>query len=217
MSRPGRRARPALAFLGLQLDLFVRPAPPPPLPAARVRRAVPSGPPLELDAGRWRWTRPWLESPHRARARRELEAVRAAFPELDGVVITVGLTRRRNILGLASLGREPAIWIRPRRIHRFALAHELVHLLQARALVPSGEKSADLWALARSPDHCDVAPFYLKVPRRLRGPRGELALGTATALHALAVRAIAERRGTTGRGAIRAFERAAADLSLPLP
>ena len=85
MSDLRRRARSALAFLGHQLDLFVRPAPPPPVPLApvrppRVRRTVPSGPPLDLDAGRWRWTRPWLESPHRARARRELEAVRAAFP-----------------------------------------------------------------------------------------------------------------------------------------
>ena len=205
-------ARAARAFLGAQLELFLRPAavpPPPPTPPAPRRARLEL---VEPDPSRWRWTRPWLESPHRARARRELEAVRAHFPELDGVAITVGLTKRRNVLGLASLGREPAIWIRPRRIHRFALAHEMVHLLQARGLVPGGEKAADLHALARSADYCDVAPFYLAVPRRLRGPKGQLVPGAAPVLHALAARAVAERRGKTARGAVRAFERAAAGV-----
>jgi hypothetical protein len=203
--------RAAFAFLGSQLDLFLRPAPAvPPAPAAPPRRRRP--PALDLvDDGRWRWTRPWLESPHRARARRELEAVRAHFPELDGVAITVGLTRRRGVLGLASLGAVPTIWIRPRRIHRFALAHELVHLLQARGLVPGGEKTADLYALARSAAYVDVAPFYLRLPRRLRGDRGALDPAVAARLHALAARAVRERRGKTARGAVRAFERAVAE------
>jgi hypothetical protein len=164
------------------------------------------------DAGRWRWTRPWLASPHRARARRELEAVRAHFPELEGTAIAVGLTARRGVLGLASLGEVPAIWIRARRIHRFALAHELVHLLQARGLVPGGEKAADLYALARSPMLVDVVPFYLRLPRGLGGPARALDPAVAVALHALASRAVAERRGKTARGAVRAFERAAATL-----
>ncbi len=85
---------------------------------------------------RWSFTRPWLVSPHLARARRELDGVRDHFPELDGVTVRVGLTKRRGVLGLASLGEEPLIWIRPRRFRRFAIAHELVHLLQARGLVP---------------------------------------------------------------------------------
>lgn len=197
------RLRAAVRFLGFQLELFVSPAasPPPTPPPA----------PLEVADARWRWTRPWLESPHRARARRELEAVRAHFPELDSVAITVGLTKRRGILGLASLGAVPTIWIRPRRIHRFALAHELVHLLQARGLVPGGEKAADLYALARSAVCIDVAPFYLRLPRRLKGEKGELAPEVAAALHALAVRMVRERRGKTARGAVRAFERAVAE------
>ncbi len=190
----GGRARAAFAFPAFQLELFVRPA----APAA--------------DADRWRWTRPWLESPHRARARRELDAVRAHFPELDGVAITVGLTRRRGILGLASLGAVPTIWIRPRRIHRFALAHELVHLLQARDLVPGGEKAADLYALARSAAYVDVAPFYLRLPRRLKGAKGELEPAVAATLHGLAARAVRERRGKSDCGPVRSFERAVAEV-----
>jgi len=210
------RGRSLLAFLGDQLDLFLRPqasAPPVAPVAPRVRPRSPVPIDTAHDAGRWRWTRPWLESPHRPRARRELDAVRAHFPELDGVTITIGMTRRRNVLGLAALDGDPAIWIRARRIHRFALAHEMVHLLQARGLVPGGEKAADLWALARTAAHCDVAPFYLKVPRELRtGPRGALAPAVAATLHALAARAVAERRGKTARGAVRAFELAAAEV-----
>jgi len=210
------RGRSLLAFLGDQLDLFLHPPAPAPRPpiAPPVRRPRPPVPiDIALDAGRWRWTRPWLESPHRPRARRELDLVRAHFPELDGVTITIGMTRRRNVLGLAALDGDPAIWIRARRIHRFALAHEMVHLLQARGLVPGGEKAADLWALARTAAHCDVAPFYLKVPRELRtGPRGALAPEVAATLHALAARAVAERRGKTARGAVRAFELAAAEV-----
>ena len=75
--------------------------------------------PAERDArGRWEFTRAWAGSPHIRRARRELDAVRDHFPELDDVTVRVGLTKRRNVLGLASLGATPMIWIRPRRIHR---------------------------------------------------------------------------------------------------
>ena len=203
------RLRAAFAFLGAQLELFVRPSPPPPLRPPRRRPVAPAG--AAADEGRWRWTRPWLESPHLPRARRELEAVRAHFPELDGVAITVGLTKRRGVLGLASLGAVPTIWIRPRRIHRFALAHELVHLLQARDLVPGGEKAADLYALARSAEYVDVAPFYLRLPRRLHGKKGALEPAVAATLHGMAARAVRERRGKTARGAVRAYERAVAE------
>ena len=199
--------RRAFRAVGLpQLDLFAAEpfpnAPPAPVLVPVPPRAMPG-----IDDGRWRWTRPWLESPHRRRARRELEAVRAHFPELDGVVITVGLTKRRNILGLASLGKDPEIWIRPRRIHRFALAHELVHLLQARDLVPGGEKTADLYALARSIDVIDVAPFYLKLPKRLTEPGALMPPPVARLLHEIAAHAVRERRGKTARGAVRVFER----------
>jgi hypothetical protein len=162
--------------------------------------------------GRWAFTRPWLGSPHLKRARRELDAVRDHFPELESVTVRVGLTKRRNVLGLASLGKVPMIWIRPRRIYRCAIAHELVHLLQARDLVPGGEKTCDLYTLARSPQLIDVAPFYLRVPKRFHDGTHERRLTpeAARVLHGLAVEALA---GRTARSAIHRFEtRARAEL-----
>ena len=155
--------------------------------------------------GRWSFTRPWQGSPHLKRARRELDAVRDHFPELEGVTVRVGLTKRRSVLGLASMGRDPMIWIRPRRIHRCAIAHELVHLLQARDLVPGGEKTCDLFALARAAELIDVAPFYLKVPKRFHDGThaGRVSREAAKVLHALAVEAL---DGRTARAAIRRFE-----------
>ena len=134
--------------------------------------------------------------------------MRAHFPELDGVTVRVGLTKRRGVLGLASLGEEAMIWIRPRRIRRFAIAHELVHLLQARGLVPGGEMCADLWALARASSYVDAAPFYLRLPRAYLVPGDSEVLreGAADSWHALAARAIERAAGArTGRGAIHWF------------
>ena len=147
--------------------------------------------------------------------------MRAHFPELDGVPVTIGMTKRRTVLGLASMGGEAALWIRPRIIHRLVIAHEFVHLLQARGLVPGGEKAADLYALARSPEVIDVAPFYLKVPRALQippptGRTPRLAPGVAERLHEEARRAIAASRGKTARGAVRRFEQALAEESRPM-
>jgi hypothetical protein len=82
----------------------------------------------------------------------------------------------------------------------------LVHLLQARGLVPGGEKAADLYALARTAAYVDIAPFYLRVPRRLQGPRGAVAPEVAAGLHELAAQAIAASPGKTATRAVRAFE-----------
>ena len=183
---PARRVRGRFAWP--QLELFVAPAP--------------------AKSARWDFTRPWLASPHLARARRELDLVRDHFPELEHVTVRVGLTKRRAVLGLASLGATPMIWIRPRRLHRFAIAHELTHLLQARGLVPGGEKTCDLFTLARSADYVDVAPFYLKVPPRFHGGGAERPVtpDAAAALQVLAAEAVA---GRSARAAIHRFERRA--------
>jgi len=194
--RRAATALPRRAGFWPQLELFVS------------ARPVAAPAPVSAAPVRWDFTRPWLVSPHLARARRTLDEVRAHFPELDDAVIRVGLTKRRTILGLASLGEVPMIWIRPRRILRFAIAHELTHLLQARGLVGGGEKTADLYALARSAAYVDVAPFYLKVPSAFVTPGRERALAPAEAhlLWTLAAEAIA---GRTPRSAIRHFERRA--------
>ncbi len=157
---------------------------------------------------RWRWTRPWLVSPHRARAERELELVRARFPELAETTVKVGLTKRRAILGLAAMGDEPCIWLRPRRLSRFVIAHEFVHLLHAKGLAPGGEKTADLLALTRGASLIDVAPSYLAVPAAFLLPGRDRRV-TPTGAERLCTLATLALAGRTARAAIRWFERAA--------
>ena len=200
-----------------QLELFGAPREPVRAPR-KPRRQGPAAPPVTANAGaaaagaRWEFTRPWLVSPHLPRAMRELDLVRDHFPELEGVTVRVGLTKRRSVLGLASIGETPMIWIRPRRIRRFAIAHELTHLLHARGLVPGGEKTCDLYTLARSHAYVDVAPFYLKVPPVFHdgGADCRVPPPAAQTLHALA------REATTGRSAraaIHRFERRAREAA----
>ena len=128
---------------------------------------------LALDLGplkpRWEYSRPALKSPHLKRIRERIEFARYFFPELEGITVRVGLARKPGVLGWGSLDPErPGIWIRPRRLEYFTIAHELTHLLQARKLVPRGERACDLWALARSPLLIDTAPGYLRLPRAFR-------------------------------------------------
>src|SRR5207249_3365804 len=115
-------------------------------PPRRLRGRVRSPRPLEqllMDFGparpRWTWSRLVQASPHRARIRERLEFVRRFFPELDELTIHVGLAQKRGVLGWGSLDPErPGVWVRPRRLASFTIAHEFTHLLQARGLVPMG-------------------------------------------------------------------------------
>src|SRR5215813_8637452 len=138
---------------------------------------------LDLGPARpaWTFSRLALRSPHLARIRERIEFVRGFFPELNG------------------------IWVRPRRLEHFTIAHELTHLLQARGLVPGGERACDLWALARSPLLVDHPPGYLAVPRFLRRPR-RLEPAEAQLLYAAARRAI-EARKAGDRRYLLGFER----------
>ncbi len=192
--------------------------------AAPPRRA-PTGPrkrrrrrpaPLEqlaMDLGperpRWRLSRLVERSPHRARVLERIEYVRRFYPELDGLSIRVGFAQKPGVLGWGSLDPErPGIWVRPRRLHLFTVAHELMHLLQARELVPRGERACDLFALARSPLLIDTAPSYLKLPRSLRRPT--LTESQSHALCLLAREALAAREAGDRRYLLR-FETAAAE------
>jgi hypothetical protein len=120
--------------------------------------ATPSAPDLDPTA-------PLMRHPS---CRRVLEAtrhVRTFFPELDGLTLKVGLTKAAA--GFASR-EEMWVWFNPYRLSLHTIAHELTHLLQNLGHVPRGEKSADLFALARHRTLVDDLPCYLSVPLSLR-------------------------------------------------
>jgi hypothetical protein len=165
-------------------------------PRPRRRRRVVALEQLSLELGparpRWSLSRPVLRSPHRLRIVERLEFARRFYPEFDDCTVRIGLAIKRGVLGWGSLDPEnPGVWVRPRRLETFTVAHEFTHLLQARGLVPMGERSCDLWALARSPLLIDHAPTYLKMPVRLR--HGRVDPADAQVLCELAREAIAAR------------------------
>src|SRR5258706_4539709 len=180
--------------------------------ATRQRRIVPLEQlAMDLGPGRPRWvcSRLVLRSPHRERILERLEFVRRFFPEIEGITVRDGLAQKRGILGWGSLDPEqPGIWLRPRKIDSFTVAHEFTHLLQARRLVPGGERACDLWALARSPLLIDKPPGYLRLPRDLR-LRHALEPWQPGMLHA-AARAALEARTRGDRRDLASFERGVA-------
>ncbi|HEY2954207.1 MAG TPA: hypothetical protein VGK89_03020 [Candidatus Eisenbacteria bacterium] len=171
-------------------------------PSAARRRARPLEQ-LALELGpaqpRWSFSRRVLASPHRARICERLEFVRRFYPELDRTTVRVGMALKRGVLGWGSLDPErPGVWVRPRRLDTFTIAHELTHLLQARGEVPHGERACDLWALARSPLLVDSPPGYLRLPhalaRRRRLTPRDAAFLSGIARAAVAARAAGDRR-----------------------
>jgi hypothetical protein len=175
----------------------------------RRRRAPRPLPQLAIDFApeppRWRFSRLVLRSPHRERIHERLQFVRGFFPELEGITVRVGLARKRGVLGWGSLDPEdPGVWVRPRRLEAFTIAHEFTHLLQARGLVPQGERACDLWALARSPLLVDAPPGYLRIPAELRRQR-VLSSRDAACLHRTARRAL-DARARGERGYLKYFE-----------
>jgi len=158
---------------------------------------------LAFDLGpecpRWSLSRLVQRSPHRERILERVEFVRRFFPELDGCTVRLGLARKPGVLGWGSLDPDqPGIWVRPKRLDYFTVAHEFTHLLQARRLVPAGERQCDLYALARSPLVVDAPPSYLKLPRSLRAKRrltvSQSAFLCDAARRALAAKDAGERR-----------------------
>ena len=153
----------------------------------------------------WRFSRLVLRSRHFERILERLEFVRPFFPELGALTIRVGLVLKPGILGWGSLDPDdPGVWVRPRRLDFFTLAHEFTHLLQARELVPRGERACDLFALARSALLVDHPPGYVKIPAPLRHLR-RLEVEHGNLLHRAACRAV-EARARGDRRYIRNFE-----------
>jgi len=93
------------------------------------------------------------------------------FPELDATDFELDLLAPSSrLLGLAEQDRDPPrIRLRPARPTNptltYTIPHELTHLLQLPlGLVPGGERSCDLYAMARAGDLFLVPPGYVRVP-----------------------------------------------------
>jgi hypothetical protein len=126
------------------------------------------------------------------------------FPELEQTSLKVGLAHGAH--GYASLEeRDPAIWLNPRGLSYQTIAHELVHLLQAKGLVPHGERSCDLYSLARDRMLVDAAPAYVRIPPEFVERNGRLRDGAPRVLNQTAREAIS-RRAAGERQYIRWFE-----------
>ena len=123
------------------------------------------------------------------------------FPELDGLEFELDLLPSSSwLLGLTDGSRRvPRVRLRPARPTNptltYTIPHELTHLLQRPLrLVPQGERSCDLYAMARAGDRFLVAPGYLHVPRHARDRWTEWAFVSARlAQEALRRRGAGER------------------------
>ncbi|MCA9757192.1 MAG: hypothetical protein KDA27_15410 [Candidatus Eisenbacteria bacterium] len=173
-----------------------------------------SAPQLDLLRGRDEDRRPDLaptpplaRHPSCPRVLDRIRRVRLFFPELDGISIRVGLTRAAA--GFAAR-EEFMVWMNPSGLTLHTIAHELTHLLQNLGHVPKGEKSADLFALARHRTLVDEIPCYLKVPRPVRAAWPERREEIERLLHRTAREAVQERDNGC-RTYLRWFERTFAD------
>ena len=120
------------------------------------------------------------------------------FPELRHLDFELDLLPSSSWhLGVTEQDRlPPRIRLRPARPTNpsltYVIPHEFTHLLQRPlGIVPSGERSCDLYAMARAGDGFRVSPGYLRVPRAVRAEWPSWAPMAAT----LARQALAERSG----------------------
>ncbi len=139
---------------------------------------------------------------------RKLHYVRRFFPELDGKPIKVGLTRAAS--GMAVPGGDQ-LWINPAQTSYHTLTHEFVHLLQGTHGVPAGERSCDVFALARHWTLIDSPPYYVRRPVAYHTTRGEIRPGCAMLIYSVARRAV-DMRKTGLRNYIAYFEKALKQL-----
>jgi hypothetical protein len=151
---------------------------------------------------RWRFTSRLARKKGQGRLFTKLDQARALFPELEDRTITVGVSERSD--GLACTERW-AIWFRSRNVSYYVIGHELTHLLQGGRGVPEGERSCDLFTMARDELFCDQAPLYLVLPSTVVTHNGWVRVGRRYMLHHLAKDAV-EEKGRGRRNYIRWFE-----------
>ncbi len=98
------------------------------------------------------------------------------------------------------------VWVHPSQTTYHSLAHEFVHLLQGKDAVPKGEKSCDVFALARHWTLNDSVPFYVRVPGEFRTPEGKIGAGDVRGFSATTARSALDMRKTGMRNYISYFE-----------
>ncbi len=151
---------------------------------------------------RFRPTRRLERSPHLDRLLTAARRVGEAFPELAGREVRLDLlSSASRYRGLTfPLERPPRVAVRPHTRTPLALhatlAHEFVHLLQPpHGTIPGGERSCDLYALARVGSRFPHPPAYLRLPRGLaREWAGWAARAELLAQESLRRREAGERR-----------------------
>ncbi len=124
---------------------------------------------MNLDGNRWSFTRKFKAKKGQSRFLKRLDEARSFFPELEGETVKVGITI--NVDGKADL-KAKAVYFRSRNVSFYVMGHELTHLLQEMGKVPKGERSCDIFTMARRVKFCDEAPSYVKVPKRLLDEKG---------------------------------------------
>jgi hypothetical protein len=139
---------------------------------------------------------------------RRVHYVRRFFPELSERVIRVGLTRAAS--GMAVPGSNE-IWLKPSGLSYHTVAHELVHLLQGSHGIPTGERSCDVYALARHWTLNDTPPYYVRVPAELLDVWGRIQPASAILIYRVAASAI-ERRRNGVRNYIAYFEKSLREI-----
>ena len=156
---------------------------------------------------KFRVTRPLLKHRMLDGLLRKLFYVRRFFPELDGTTIRVGLTRVAS--GMAVPGGNE-LWVNPAQTSHHTLAHEFVHLLQGTHDIPTGEKSCDVYAMARHWTLNDTQPYYVKVPVTYLTTDGRVKPECAMLIFLTARQAI-EKRNSGMRNYIAYFEKTLRD------
>jgi len=157
----------------------------------------------EKRSGLFQATRPLQKHRYCNKVLKRLSYARRFFPELGDRKIRVGLTRVAS--GMAIPGGHE-IWFNPNQISYHAIAHEFVHLLQGNHNIPSGERSCDVFSLARHWTLNDTAPYYVHVPRHFMDSDGNILPPYARLIYEVAKRSIEMKQNGT-RNYIAYFER----------
>ena len=108
--------------------------------------------------------------------------------------------------GLWELPGGEQLWINPAQTSYHSLAHELVHLLQGQDDIPSGERSCDVFALARHWTLNDSPPYYVRLPTEYLTTGGKIRPECARLIYNVARRAV-EKREAGVRNYISHFEK----------